>query len=152
MPSTSAIRDFLAQRHIAIVGVSRDPKALANVVFQQMAARGYDVVPVNPAAIELEGRKCYANVRHLPDPLDGVIVMVNSDAALAVIDDCVFRGVPRVWLHRGVGEGAASDGAVATCRAHDISVIDGACPLMFLDHPGVIHRLHRLAIRRRLAA
>lgn len=152
MPSTSAIQDFLAQRHIAIVGVSRDTKAFANVVFRQMAGKGYDVIPVNPGAIELEGRKCYASVRHVPDPLDGVIVMVNPGAALAVIDDCVFREVPRVWLHRGAGEGAVSDGAVATCRAHGIEVVDGACPLMFLDHPAVIHRLHRLIIRRRLAA
>lgn len=152
MPSTSAIKDFLAQRHIAVVGVSRDTKAFANVVFRNMVEQGYDVVPVNPAAVELEGRKCYASVRHVPDPLDGVIVMVNPVAALAVIDDCVYRGVPRVWLHRGAGEGAVSDGALATCRAHGISVVDGACPLMFLDHPSVIHRLHGLLFRRRMAA
>jgi hypothetical protein len=78
--------------------------------------------------------------------------MVNARAALAVIDDCVYRGVERVWLHRGAGEGASSEAALATCRAHGIAVVDGACPMMFLDHPGFVHRVHRVMLRRRLAA
>lgn len=152
MPSTAAIQEFLSQRHLAVVGVSRDSKAFANVVYRKLVEQGYDVAPINPGAIELEGHKCYASVRHVPDPLDGVIVMVNPTTALAVIDDCVYRGVPRVWLHRGAGQGAVSEGAVETCRAHGIAVVDGACPLMFLDHPSVIHRLHHLVFKRRMAA
>lgn len=152
MPSTTLIQDFLDHRHVAVVGVSRDGSAFANTVFRTLVERGYDAVPVNPAAVELEGSKCYANIRHVPDPLDGVIIMVNPNAALSVIDDCIYRGVERVWLHRGAGQGAVSDGAVETCRAHGIAVVDGACPLMFLDHPGLVHRVHRLMIRRRLAA
>jgi len=152
MPSTTVIRDFLAQRHLAVVGVSRDTKAFANVVFRRLADQGHDVIPVNPAAVELEGRKCHASVRHVPDPLDGVLVMLNATAALAVVDDCIYREVERVWLHRGVGTGATSEGAVATCRAQGIAVVDGACPLMFLDHPGMLHRAHRFMVRGRLAA
>lgn len=152
MPSTRAIQDFLAQRHVAVVGVSRDGRAFANTVFRALLERGYDAIPVNPNAIELEGRKCYANVRHVPDPLDGVVVMVNATAALGVIDDCVYRGVERVWLHRGAGQGANSEAAVATCQAHGLTVVDGACPMMFLDHPGFVHRVHRVMLRHRLAA
>lgn len=152
MPSTRVIQDFLAQRHVAVVGVSRDRRSFANTVFRAMLEHGYDVIPVNPNALELEGHKCYANVRHVPDPLDGVLVMVNAKAALGVIDDCVYRGVERVWLHRGAGQGANSDAALATCRAHGIAVVDGACPMMFLDHPGFVHRLHRVMIRGRLVA
>ena len=44
------VRDFLAQRRIAFVGLSRDPKHFSRVVFREMSQRGYDVVPVNPAA------------------------------------------------------------------------------------------------------
>lgn len=152
MPSTRAIQDFLEQRHVAVVGVSRDGRAFANTVFRALVERGYDAIPVNPNAIELEGRKCYANVRHVPDPLDGVIVMVNAKTALGVIDDCVYRGVQRVWLHRGLGQGASSDAALATCRAHGISTVDGACPMMFLDHPGLVHRVHRAIARHHMAA
>lgn len=152
MPSTRAIQDFLDQRHVAVVGVSRDSRGFANTVFRALVQRGYDAIPVNPNAVELEGRKCYASVRHVPDPLDGVLVMVNARAALAVIDDCVYRGVERIWLHRGAGQGACSEAALATCRAHGIDVVDGACPMMFLDHPGFVHRVHRVMLRRRLAA
>ena len=57
MPTTvDDVRDFLAQRRIALVGLSRNPKDFSHVVFREMSRRGYDMVPVNPAAGELEGR------------------------------------------------------------------------------------------------
>jgi uncharacterized protein len=152
MPSRSVIEDFLTQRHIAVVGVSHDSRAFANSVYRTFRDRGYVVYPVNPNAESVEGDRCYPTVRVTPDPLDAVLVMVNPRAALGVVDDCIARGVTRVWLHRGAGEGAVSEGAVVTCRAHGIDVVDGACPLMFLEPVGWFHRLHRLTFHRHLAA
>lgn len=152
MATQTVIQDFLDQRNLALVGVSRDRHAFANTVFRALVERGYVVHPVNPNAVELEGVKAYANVRHVPDPLDGVIIMVGAGAVLSVIDDCIYRGVQRVWLHRGVGQGSVPEGAVETCVAQGISVVDGACPLMFLDHPGLLHTVHRIVSGRHVAA
>ncbi len=89
----------------------------------------------------------------MPDPLDGVVVMVNADAAKRVVEECAARGVRRVWLHRGLGApGASSEEAVALCREHGIEVVDGACPLMFLEPVRHIHRAHRWLTRRSLVA
>jgi len=48
--TTLAVRasDFLAQRRIALVGVSRDPRDLSRALFRELRGRGYDVVPVHP--------------------------------------------------------------------------------------------------------
>ena len=48
--TTLAVRanEFLAQRRIALVGVSRDPRDLSRTLFRELRRRGYDVVPVNP--------------------------------------------------------------------------------------------------------
>lgn len=152
MPSQSTIDDFLAQRHVALVGCSRKPDQFANAVGRHLRSGGRTVYPVNPAADEIEGIRCYRSVAEVPEPLDGVLVMVNADAATQVVQECVERGVRRVWLHRGAGPGAVSPEAVERCRAAGIDVVDGACPLMFAEPVGWFHRAHRFFVRRRLSA
>ena len=50
MPTTlDDVQDFLAQRRIALVGLSRNSKDFSHVVFREMCNRGYDMIPVNPA-------------------------------------------------------------------------------------------------------
>jgi uncharacterized protein len=135
MPDRTVIDDFLAHKRLAVVGVSRNnPKAFANAVLDGLREHGYDMVAV-----------------HRDDPVaadvDGVIVMVNAQAARQVVRDYVDAGVARVWLHKGVGPGAVSDEAVSYCKEHGVAVVEGACPLMFLEPVGWFHRAHR-GIRR----
>ena len=51
------IEDFLAQKRIAMVGISRDPTNISVTLFEELCRRGYDVVPVNPNAAEVQGRR-----------------------------------------------------------------------------------------------
>lgn len=151
MPSTASIDRFLQGERLAIVGVSRNPKAFPNAVLRELRVRGYEVFPVNDKTDEVDGVRCYRTVAELPD-VDGVIVMVPAAGAAEVVAQCADRGVERVWLHRGSGPGSVSDEAVETARAAGIDVVDGACPLMFLSDTGWIHRLHRRFVGRRIAA
>jgi uncharacterized protein len=75
--------------------------------------------------------------------------MVSGARSAEVVRACIDKGIPRVWLHRGAGPSSVSDEAVALCREHGVAVVDGACPLMFAEPVGWIHRAHRLG--RRLA-
>ncbi|MEQ8717886.1 MAG: CoA-binding protein [Acidimicrobiales bacterium] len=152
MASRTSIDAFLTARRIAVVGVSREPRSFTNSVYRHLRAGDRDVVPVNPFASTLEGDRCAASVIDIEDPLDGVLVMVDALEAPDVVRDCITRGVPRVWLHRGAGQGAVSAEAVEMCRSAGIDVVDGACPMMFAEPVGVIHRLHRLVSGRRVAA
>ena len=52
-------------------------------------------------------------------------------------------GVERVWLHRGVGQGAMTPNAVPFCNKRSIKVVAGECPMMFLPNAGFVHRVHR---------
>jgi predicted CoA-binding protein len=154
MPDRKTIDDFLGQQHLAVVGVSRDPKQFANGVYRQLRAGGRVLYPVNAAARgePLEGDASYARLADVPDPVDGVLVMVPAEAAVSVVHEAIDRGVPRVWLHRGVGKGSVSSEAIQECRAHGVAVVDGACPLMFEQPVRGVHRLHRLFSGRRIAA
>lgn len=76
MPSRAVIEDFLRQKRLAVVGVSRDSKEFTNGLFRKLRESGYEVVPVNRNASEVEGEPCYSSVRALPGSVDGVLVMV----------------------------------------------------------------------------
>ena len=127
----AAAEAFLAQRRIAVAGVSRDPRQPANLIFRRLRDSGHETFAVNPHADAVEGEPAYGSVAQIPGGVDGVVICTTPAAALDVIADCAAAGVPRVWLHRGLGPGSLSDEAVAACRAHGIEVIPGGCPNMF---------------------
>src|SRR5438067_12998376 len=90
-----AADEFLAQRRIAVAGVSRDPKQPANLIYRRLRDAGHDVFAVNPNADEVEGDRCYKHVSDIPGAVDGVVVVTPADVATAVVEDCAVAGVPR---------------------------------------------------------
>lgn len=144
VPSVSieTITDFLAQKRIAVVGMSRDPASFSVAVAKELMKRGYDVVPVNPQTAELLGRRCFANVKEIQPPVDAALLMTTPDVTENVVVDCAEAGVRRVWMHRAGGEGAVNAEAIEFCRAHGIAVVPGQCPLMFLPETQSFHRFH----------
>jgi len=142
MSSMAAIEDFLAQKRLAIVGVSRKPQDFSRTLFAELRQRGYDVVPVNSGADEIDGQTCFAHVRDIRPPVEGVLIMTPSAASKQIVEECADVGINRVWMYRAAGEGAVDPVAVAFCESHDITVIPGECPFMFLPHAGWYHRWH----------
>jgi len=135
------IEDFLAQKRIAMVGISRQPKDFSAMLFEELCRRGYDVVPVNPGASEVLGRPCFARVQDIHPPVDGVLLMTSPAVTEAVVEDCAAAGVCRVWMYSAGGQGAVNAKAVEFCGAHGIQVVPGECPFMFFPHNG-FHLIH----------
>lgn len=142
MNTRSAIREFLSQRRLAMVGVSHDQKDFSRALFREFRERGYEVVPVNPSAKEIEGQACYASVAEVQPPVATVLVMTPPAVTEAVVRGCAGAGVQRVWMFRGGGTGAVSPAAVEFCESKGIAVIAGECPFMFLPGAGWVHRFH----------
>jgi predicted CoA-binding protein len=155
MPDRASIDRFLAQRHLAVVGVSRDTKQFANQVYRHLRDGGRTLYPVNPNVASdgmLEGDRAYRSLLHVPDPVDGVLLLLPRTELRGALDDVVTRGIPRVWLHRGAGQTPIEPEIVAYCHDHSLEVVDGACPLMFDAPVKGVHRLHRFLSGRRLLA
>jgi predicted CoA-binding protein len=141
------VREFLARRRIALAGLSRDPKDFSRLLFREMCQRGYDMVPLNPAAAELEGRRCFARVQEISPPPDGVLLMTAPRETERVVRDCAEAGVRRVWMHRGGGQGAVSQDAAEYCCQQRIRLVEGYCPLMFLSQTSFVHRVHGFILK-----
>jgi uncharacterized protein len=142
VPDLGAIENFLAQKRIAMVGVSREPRSFSVSLFQELCRRGYDIVPVNPKTPNVLGRPCFARVQDIQPPVDAALVMTPPEITEKIVADCAQAGIRRVWLHRATGKGSVSPRAVEFCRAHAIEVIPGQCPFMFLPNAGGVHRFH----------
>ncbi len=142
--SLEAIDDFLSQKRIAIVGVSRNPADISAKLFAEFCRRGYDVVPVNPKMEEVQGRRCFANVQDVQPPIEAVLLMTSPEVTDTVVSDCAKAGIRRVWMYRAGGKGAVSSQAVQFCKQHGMQVIPGECPYMFLPDVSGIHRFHGL--------
>jgi predicted CoA-binding protein len=142
--SLETIEEFLAQKRIAMAGISRDPANLSVKLFEELCRRGYDVVPVNPKAAEVQGRRCFARVQDIQPPVEAALLMTSPEATEAVVNDCAAAGVRRVWMYRGTGKGSVNAKAVAFCQEQGIQVVPGQCPFMFLPDTAGFHRLHGL--------
>jgi predicted CoA-binding protein len=140
----SPTTEFLAHRRLAVVGVSRDPRSFSRHVFAELRRRGYDAVPVNAVAQgEVEGVPFVRRVQDVQPAVEAALLITPPAVTAEVVKDCAEAGVRQVWMHRGVGVGSASPEGLDLCRRLGITVVDDACPFMYLPESGLVHRAHR---------
>jgi predicted CoA-binding protein len=133
-PLEARVQDFLDHKRIAVAGVSRDNSRhpAANLIYHRLKATGHDVFAVNPRKPTFEGDRCYPDLQSIPGGVDGVVIVTRPEATERIVRDCSEAHVPRVWMHQSLAKGSSvSPEAVEYCRQHGISVIAGACPMMF---------------------
>jgi len=142
-----AVADFLAQKRLAVAGVSRSGNEAANIVYRKLRGAGYQVFPVNPNANAVEGDTCYPDLKSIPGSVTGVVIATHPDVTDHVVRECAETGISRIWMHRSLGSGSVSEAAVSFCREHNITVIPGGCPVMFCGPVDFGHRCMRWALR-----
>ncbi len=141
------IQHFLAHKRLAVIGVSRDSKDFANMLFREFKQEGYNAIPVNPNAQELEGERCYARVQDISPTPDAALILTSLAASEQVVKDCAEAGIKAVWLYGVTGENAVNAQALAYARAHGLEIIPGFCPFMFLPKSPWWHKAHGLVAR-----
>jgi uncharacterized protein len=136
--------EFLAQPRIAVVGVSRKVEGAPNMIYKILRDKGREVFAVNPNAEVFEGDKCYPSVKDIPGGVDGVVIVTRPEITEKVVHECAEAGIKRVWMHDTTfAGGSVSNEAVAFGKEHGMTVIAGACPMMFLE-PG--HKFMRVVL------
>jgi predicted CoA-binding protein len=118
-----------------VVGCSPDSSRDSNRIARLLDARGYDVIPVNPQAAEVLGRRCYPSIADIPEDqrVDVVDVFRRSDQAGLHVDEAIERGASAVWLQLGVVDAAAAQRASAA----GLDVVMDRCPAIEMPRLGV---------------
>ena len=134
--------NFLAQKRIAVIGVSSTKDDAANLIYRTLRERGYEVFAVNPKVDTVEGDPCFASVQAIPGGVEGAVIVTRPDVTAQVVRECAAAGVKQVWMHQGMGN-SVSDDAVTFCREQGIAVIPGACPMMYCEPVDFGHKCIR---------
>jgi hypothetical protein len=100
------IAKLLATRpRVAIVGASPSPVRPSHGVLLDLVGLGYDVVPVNPAADEVAGLRCYPTLFDAvgaTGPVDIVDVFRLPPACPGHAREAVEVGARCLWLQLGI--------------------------------------------------
>lgn len=144
------VQDFLAQKKIAVVGVSDKRDTGCNLTYKKFKESGYQVYAVNPRISAYDGQACYADLKSIPEKVDAVFVLANPKVTEQIVQQCVDLGIKHVWMHcmmgtkpgLAAGMTSVSQPAVEMCKAKGIAVIPGACPNQFLK-PDFGHKMMR---------
>lgn len=134
------VGNFLAQKRIAIVGVSDKRETGCNLNYQKFKDNGYQVYAVNPHIAQYKGDACYPDLKSIPEKPDAVFILANPGVTDQIVRECVDLGIKHVWMHcvMGTKPGLAagitsvSPAAVELCKTNGIAVIAGSCPNQFL--------------------
>ena len=134
------VQDFLAQKRIAVVGVSDRRDTGCNLAYRKFKENGYTVYAINPRITTFEGDPCYPDLKSTPETAQAVFILARPEVTVQVVQQCVELGIKRVWMHcllgtrpgLGAGMTSVSTAAVRLFRENGISVIPGSCPNQFL--------------------
>lgn len=109
---------------VAVVGLSRDPGKPARRVPSYMSTKGYEIIPVNPFADRILGKRARASLSDVTEPVDMVLVFRPSEDAGAVMRAAAQRKErPVIWLQEGI----RNDEAAAAARAQGLKVVQDLC-------------------------
>ena len=149
------VHDFLAQKKIAVVGVSDQRDTGCNSNYKKFKDSGYQVYAINPRITTYDGSPCYPDLKSLPEKPDAVFILANQKVTDEIVRQCVDLGVKHVWMHCMMGTrpglaggmSSVSPEAVRMCRENGIAIIPGSCPNQFLKPDfghGMMHGLFNL--------
>jgi uncharacterized protein len=118
------IRALLREvKTIAVLGLSDNPARPSYHVAQAMQGFGYRIIPVRPAQTEVLGEKAYTSLADVPETPDLVDVFRAPEHVPGIVDECIAKGVKRLWLQEGVVNEVAAEKA----RAAGIAVVMDRC-------------------------
>lgn len=139
MVSRATIDDFLAQKTLALVGVSRSGKGFGNAVRKELTANGYTVLVVHPEADTIDNHPCARSLQEVAPRVGGVVFVTPPEATSRLVREAEAAGIRRVWMQQG----AESADAVQFCQEHAIAAVHHQCILMFNEPGAWPHRFHR---------
>lgn len=132
--SDDEIKNFYTLKNIAVVGMSKNEEKAAHYVPRYLIDHGYNVIPVNPTATEILGRKSYPNVSRIPDRIDIVDIFRRSEDVASVVEDSLKKeGIKVIWMQEGI----YSKEAEKMANEKNISAVYNRC--MMAEHKRLLN-------------
>jgi len=119
------IKKFYSLKNIVVIGMSKHPEKAAHFVPKYLSDRGYNIMPVNPTADEILGKKCYNKITDVNESIDIVDVFRPSDQVMPVVEEAIKKKPKVIWLQEGIHNQEAEE----LVRNAGIEVVFNRCML-----------------------
>ena len=123
--SDEEIRGILLFKKVVVIGMSKNSSKAAHYVPKYLSDNGYDVIPVNPTAEEILGKKCYDSVSKVDEEIEIIDIFRPSDQVLPFVQEAIKKKPKVIWLQEGIHNAEAEELA----RKQGIKVIFNRCML-----------------------
>jgi predicted CoA-binding protein len=133
------IDQFVSSRRIAIVGMSRSGKKFGNMAGKELKAKGYEIFPVHPTALEIDGMACSPDLKSLSGKVDGVWISIQPGNVSPLLEEAAQMGLKNIWLQQG----AWSAEVQRTIDRLQLQVVTKKCIMMYAPPVKSVHKFHR---------
>ncbi|WP_331232522.1 CoA-binding protein [Natronorarus salvus] len=131
--SDAELRELLGLRTVAVVGCSATPGKDAHEIPKYLEERGYDVIPVNPNAEEVFGKRAYDSLSAVEEGIDLVNVFRPSEEVSGIVDEALERtNLTAIWLQLGITD----PDATARAERAGLHVVADRC--MKVEHQRLV--------------
>jgi len=120
--------ELLKLKKWAVVGASANKEKYGYKILRKLMDYGYEVYPVNPNYKQIEGLKCYASVKDLPEIPDVIDMVVAPRHGIKVVEEAAEVGIKNIWLQPGT----VSDELLKLAEEKGINTVQ-ACVLVALN-------------------
>ena len=130
-----SLADFFKPRSVAIIGASKSPGKIGNVIVRNMIQSGFSgmIFPVNPKEKEIEGLTCYASVDRTPEPADLAVLSIPAARSLDAAGICGKSGVKNLVVITAGFKEIGKEGMdlerrlVEVCRQYGMRLLGPNC-------------------------
>jgi len=143
MTNLNDIKRFLEPKKFAIAGVSRNEKKTGGAFFKELREKGFDIVPINPNADEIQGVKCYNSILDLPEDVKHLHILTKKAETEALVKQAIEKGIKMIWIQQG----SHTPEAVEVAKNAGLTLIYKKCIMMFAEPVKSIHGFHRSIVK-----
>ena len=136
------IEQFVSSKRIAVVGMSRSGKKFGNMAAKELKAKGYEIYPVHPDAVEIDGFTCSPDLQSLTGKIDGVWISIPPKNVSPVLEEAAQIGLKNIWLQQG----AWSAEVQQTIDQLNLPVVSKKCIMMYAPPVKSVHKFHRTIV------
>jgi len=114
---------FFSSKSIAIVGASRSPKKVGNILIKNIMSSGFDgkIYPINPTAKTILKNKCFKDISEVPEIPDLVIISIPAVFVPEVLEKVGEKGSKNVVVISAGFKESGENGATLERQIQEIS-------------------------------
>lgn len=123
----SLIEQFIGNEKIAVVGASRDASKYGQIIYKFLKKCGYQPVPINPFAREIDGDLCYPNLQSIQGEAEVAVICIPPKKVVSVLEDACQSGFKAVWMQPG----ASTPELVEKAKSMGLDIVSNRCIMVY---------------------